>query len=132
MANAYLFVSKLIASMLTDKVDVYRYVNEVSEDGSTTTKLSSEPVVSDLPGRISFSYSKIENAKIHDPSGDPIDHTPKIFFLTDADIKTGDIVTVKRYIPGTEEILVSYRGKIGLPSIFPTHIEVSIAIEGTV
>ena len=129
--NPYEFAAFMIEQSLFDKVDIYRYEPVKNPNGSTTTQLSKEPVHADIPGRISFSYSKIEGASPSRKDGDPISHNPKIFFAVNAPIKTGDIVVVKRFNKAGDQI-ATYKGKIGLPNVFQSHIEVSIYIEGTV
>ena len=118
--------SALLTPLMTDRVYIYRYVNE-TENNITKTTLSNEPVVS-APCRISFDTRD-------KPSGSSIDETkiefrPKLFVGTDVDIRAGDKVVITRY-NDDNTVMSVYTGQAGEPACYPSHKEVLVYIEGS-
>lgn len=116
----------IIASLFTDKMDINRYVDSPNSDGTTDTKLSETPVYTDIPCRISFATD--ENPRDKEVDNVPLKNVPKIFCKLDTDIKSGDFITVRRY-NDDGEVVATYAGKVGLPSVFITHKEALFSIE---
>lgn len=116
----------IIVSMFTDKMDINRYVDSPNSDGTTDTKLSETPVYTDIPCRISFATD--ENPRDKEVDNVPLKNVPKIFCKLDTDIKPGDFITVRRY-SDSGEVIATYAGKVGLPSVFITHKEALFSIE---
>lgn len=116
----------IIASMFTDKMDISRYVDSENTDGTTDTKLSETPVYINIPCRISFATD--ENPRDKEVDDVPLKNVPKIFCKLDTDIKAGDFITVRRY-NDNGEVIATYAGKVGLPSVFITHKEALFSIE---
>ena len=118
--------SGIITTMFNDKMDINRYINKTNDDETITTILPKEPIHKDIPCRISFSSD--ENPKDNEVDDVPLKLSPKIFCKLDADIIAGDFVTVRRY-DDNGQVIATYAGKIGLPSVFITHKEVVFSIE---
>lgn len=119
--------SGVIATMMTDKMSITRYVDKDNEDGSTTTVLSDEPIYTDVPCRVSFSS---DGEKPNDDEVDdvPVKTVPKVFCKLSTDLQAGDFITVTRY-DDEGKIIATYSGKVGLPSVFITHKEALFSIE---
>lgn len=116
----------IITTMFNDKMSIRRYEKSENNDGTTSTKLSENPIYTDIPCRISFSSD--ESPKDSEVDEVPIRNVPKIFCKLDVDIQAGDIVTVNRY-DDDGYIIATYEGKVGLPSVFITHKEALFSIE---
>lgn len=116
----------IIATMFNDKMSIRRYEKIEDTDGTTSTKLSDDAKYTDIPCRISFSSD--ESPADNEVDNVPIKNVPKIFCKLDVDIQAGDFITVTRY-NDEGEIIATYEGKVGLPSVFITHKEALFSIE---
>jgi hypothetical protein len=116
----------IITTMFNDKMSIRRYEKSENNDGTTSTELSENPTYTDIPCRISFSSD--ESPKDSEVDEVPVRNVPKIFCKLDVDIQAGDIVTVNRY-DDDGNIIATYEGKVGLPSVFITHKEALFSIE---
>lgn len=110
----------IITTMFSDKMDITRYIDKENEDGSTETALSDAPIYTDVPCRISFSSD--ENPGDTDIDNTPVKLSPKIFCKVDADLRTGDHITVRR-LNDNNEVIATYSGKVGMPAVFVSHKE---------
>ena len=119
--------SGIIKSMLTDKMSINRYSNKDEEDGTTTTVLPDTPLYTDVPCRVSF-LSSGEKPNDKDVDDTPIELVPKIFCQLSADLREGDFIVVNRF-NDEGEVIATYAGKVGLPSVFITHKEALFSIE---
>ena len=119
--------SKIFSTMFTDKMSITRYIDKDNDDGTTTTVLPDSPVYTDVSCRISFLTSG-ERPNDDDIDNTPIKFVPKIFCKLDTDLKEGDFITVKRF-DDEGNVIATYSGKVGLPSVFITHKEALFSIE---
>lgn len=110
----------IITTMLSDTMDITRYINEENADGSTETKLPDTPQYTDVPCRISFSSE--ENPGDTDIDNTPLKLTPKIFCKIDADLQAGDYIVVRR-LDDDGKVMATYSGKVGLPAVYVSHKE---------
>ncbi|HUM41506.1 MAG TPA: hypothetical protein PKI14_00990 [Fervidobacterium sp.] len=118
--------SGIITTMFTDKMDITRYIEVTNSDGTTETKLPDNPLYVDVNCRISFVSE--ESPKDGEVDDNPVKITPKIFCKTTADIQAGDYITVRRF-DDDGNIMATFSGQIGLPSIYPTHKEALFLIK---
>lgn len=119
---------KVLEAKMTDKCDIYRRKKVINENGSTDIILDPTPIATDVPCRISFIRYKIEDPSNIRIDENPIEHTPKIFLPVFTDIKAGDTVILRR-ISVENEILYTYKGIVGAPACFDTHIEIMLNID---
>ena len=117
----------IFETMFTDKMSIFRYENKDNEDGSTDTVLPHSPLYTNVPCRVSFSR-KEESPKDNEVDDTPVIIAPKIFCKVDTDIKAGDVVTITRF-NDDGDIIATYSGKVGLPSVLITHKEVAFLIK---
>ena len=115
----------IITTMFSDKMDITRYIDTENGDGTTETKLSDTPIHTDVPCKISFSSD--ENPADTDIDNTPVKLSPKIFCKVDADLQTGDYITVRRF-NDNNEVIATYSGKVGMPAVFITHKEALFSI----
>lgn len=118
--------SGILVSMFTDKMDISRYEEKVNEDGTTDTVMADSPVYTDVMCRISFSTDESPRDSAVDDV--PIKNVPKIFCKREVDIRAGDYVTIRRF-DDNGNVIATYSGKVGLPSVFITHKEALFSIE---
>lgn len=118
--------AKIITTTFADKMSINRYVDKETEDGSTETILPDEPIYTDVPCRISFSFD--ESPKDREVDEVPVKNICKVFCSTNVDIRAGDFVTVNRF-DDDRNVIATYSGKMGLPSVFITHKEALLSIE---
>jgi len=112
--------SPLLTEMMTDEMDVYRHTEVQNSDGTTSTILPTSPLHTQIKCRVSF--SSLDNPRESEIDQTPIKVVPKIFCSTLADIKTGDMIVVRR-LRHDKSTMVTYRGQIGLPANYLTHKE---------
>lgn len=118
--------SGIITTMFTDKMDITRYVERTNSDGTTETELPDIPLYTDVSCRISFVSE--ENPKDGTVDDNPVKSKPKIFCKIDADVQAGDYITVHR-IGDNGNVMATFSGQVGLPSIYPTHKEALFLIK---
>ena len=116
----------IITMMFTDKMDITRYVEQENPDGTTETALPDIPLYTDVSCRISFVSE--ENPKDGAVDDNPVKNTPKVFCKIDTDVQAGDYITLRR-IGDDGNVLATFSGQIGLPSIYPTHKEALFLIK---
>ena len=116
----------IIESMFNDKMDINRYIDVANSDGTTDTRLSDAPIYTNVPCRVSF--STYDNPRDNEVDNVPVKNVPKIFCKLNADIKAGDFITVRRY-SDNGQVIATYAGKVGLPSVLITHKEALFSIE---
>ena len=118
--------SGIITTMFTDKMDITRYVEQENPDGTTETALPDIPLYTDISCRISFvSEESPKDGAVDDT---PVKSIPKVFCKIDADVQAGDYITLRRIGDGGN-VVATFSGQIGLPSIYPTHTEALFLIK---
>ena len=95
---------KVLEAKMNDKWDIYRRVTVINPDGTTSIKLSEEPIYKGIPGRISFIRYKVENPSDINIDENVIKNTPKIFLPVFTDIKAGDTVIKYGQIIGRAKV----------------------------
>ena len=118
--------SGIITTTFTDKMDITRYVEQENPDGTTETALPDVPLYTDVSCRISFVSE--ESPKDGTVDDNPVKNTPKVFCKIDTDVQAGDYITLRR-IGDDGNVLATFSGQIGLPSIYPTHKEALFLIK---
>lgn len=121
-------IRKIFESKMTDRCSIYRRKTIINPDKTTQVVLDKNPILSDVPCRISFIRYKVENPSDMQLDSNPIQLTPKIFFPLYTDIKAGDTVKLNR-ISSEGITLLTYSGILGLPAYYDTHIEVMLNID---
>lgn len=116
----------IISTMFNDKMDIRRYVDVDNADGTTDTALPDTPIYTNVPCRVSFSSE--DNPRDNDIDDTPVKIVPKIFCKVSADIKAGDFIKVSRF-NDEGDVIATYAGKLGLPSVYITHKEALFSIE---
>lgn len=111
---------KIIEMLYTDSFDVYKFTQVTNADGSTDTILDTTPTIANQKCRISF--PSMENPKDMKVDETPIRAVPKLFCAPDLDIQEGDIIVLRRLGEGGR-VLKTYEGQVGLPSVYPSHLE---------
>lgn len=112
--------SALMTTMMTDTMDIYRYVETTNADGTTSLALTEQPLHADVYCRLSF--SAMDNPKDEDIDQNPIRYSPVVFCPSTVDIKAGDELVVRR-IQDDGSVLMTYKGQAGQPASYPTHKE---------
>ena len=118
--------SGIITTTFTDKMDITRYVEQENPDGTTETALPDVPLYTDVSCRISFVSE--ENPKDGAVDDTPVKSIPKVFCKIDADVQAGDYITLRRIGDGGN-VMATFSGQVGLPSIYPTHKEALFLIK---
>ena len=119
---------KVLEAKMNDRCDIYRRVTVINPDGTTSIKLSEEPIYKDIPSRISFIRYKVENPSDINIDENVIENTPKLFLPVFTDIKAGDTVVLNR-MSSEGKILYTYKGIVGLPATYDTHTEIMLFID---
>ena len=119
--------SGILTTMFKDKMSINRYIDKENEDCTVDTVLPDTPIYTEVPCRVSFS-SATEKPNDNDIDDTPIVFMPKVFCAVGVDLKEGDFITVQRFDDGGN-VIATYSGKVGLPSVFITHKEALFSIE---
>lgn len=118
--------SGIIKTMFSDRMSIRRYTTRTNSDQTTDSVLSSTDLYSNIPCRLS--YNSDESPKDRDVDNVPVQLVPKVFCGVEVDIKPGDLVTVTRF-NDSGNIIATFSGTIGLPSVFITHKEALFLID---
>lgn len=86
--------------LYSDKFTIQRYIDIENRDGSTGEGLDPNPVLIDIPCRISKVKLDEHNINIEDSNNKNI--KLKIFCSPDVNVKKGDYIIAKRIINGNE------------------------------
>lgn len=117
----------LLAMLYDDRMDVLRYIHTENPDGTTETSMQPEPVLTNVPCRVSFSNSTDDpNDVVVDEN--PIKYMPRIFCSPDVPLQAGDYVIVYRK-DDSGRTTYSYKGNIAQPNWYSNHIEVKFNID---
>lgn len=119
-------VRNTIEKLYTDRFDAYRYEPGENEDSTTDAKLSLAPYILNQKCRLSFVPNRQENSKDTDVDSNPILTQPKIFAAPDCGLKAGDYVFARRMADDEKTVLAEYTGPVGLPFLYPSHLECQI------
>lgn len=119
---------QVLNAKMTDRSDIYRRTSVKNPDGTTAVVLKDIPIATDVPSRVSFIRYKIEDPSDRQLDENPLKSTVKIFFPVKTDIKAGDKVVLRR-LSSEGDILYTYKGVLGLPAAFDTHMEVMLDID---
>jgi hypothetical protein len=120
-------LGRLISTLYNDKLDINRYQKVLQVDSTTKSVLSTIPLYSDVPCRISF--SSIDNADNESQSSNIKYQRIVLFCAVSVDIQKGDFVTAYR-MQDDGSVLATYTGKCGLPSVYASHKEVELVQKG--
>nr|DAK69457.1 MAG TPA: head closure knob [Caudoviricetes sp.] len=103
-----------------DKMSVYRYIQEIKEDGSKVSNINPNKVLEDVPCKLSF--SSLDSSNIGEMING-VEYITKIFVGLEYEIKSGDILEVERIKGKRQEI---YKGYAGKPNIYDNHQEIEL------
>lgn len=116
----------IIEHMYQDRFDAYRYEPVLEDDGTTTQRLASSPFLADQPCRVSFVPNRQEDPKDSLQDATPVKTQPKIFAAPDCGLQVGDYVVARRLADDKSTVLATYTGPVGLPFLYPSHLECQI------
>lgn len=116
----------LLAMLYDDRMDILRYTHSKNSDGTTETSMKPEPVLTEVPCRLSFSNST-DNPDDLKVDENPIEYMPRIFCLPDVPLQAGDYVIVYRKDDDGNTVY-SYKGNIAHPNWYSNHVEVKLNI----
>lgn len=118
----------------TDKLTVRRSTQVSNPDNphSSDNVWSDEPILEDIPCKVSFSLQSLmrDNPKNSYPDINPLMEVVSFFTSNELDIRKGDEATVEILDTDGETVVASYSGICGEPHMFVTHQEVFFFIEG--
>lgn len=113
----------MLSSLYTDEFEFYTKAKVTNADGTIGSKMSTEPVQSEIPCRIS--YETEDSPSNFTEEANPVRLRFKIFCSNDVPISKGDkIVAYKK--DGQGNILKTYSGTANLPLVYETHIEIAV------
>ena len=113
--------SKVLEKTYTDKLNIARFMEVTNTDGTTGSKLSEQPVYTDIPCKISFASSDRSDGATEEKN--PENLQLKIFCNPDVDIRKGDTLTAIRLAEDGVTELKQYTGVANLPAQYLTHKE---------
>lgn len=113
----------ILSSFYTDELEFYGRVKSEKSDGTTSSKISKEPLQKNIPCRISFESE--DNPNNFTEEANPTRLRFKIFCSNEVTISKGDkIVAYKK--DGQGNILKTYSGTANLPLVYETHLEIAV------
>lgn len=114
----------LYESMYTDKLNVFRYVEEEQADGTLVLTLPNDALYVNLKCRISV--KSLDNSEGNEYDTNPQRLQVKIFTNPGNDVQKGDKLVAQR-IDGSGSVVAAYEGTAGLPFKYDTHQEILFA-----
>ena len=118
--------SPILLTLMRDRMDIYRYTEQVNTDGTTSNILGTVPFAADVRCHLSFSVSDSPKDSAVDET--PIRFAPMIFFPTGIELKAGDEIVVRK-MQDDGTVLATYKGQVAMPKCYPTHKEVNFFIK---
>lgn len=109
--------------LYTDRMDIYRTIEETSIDGTTNVVSDANPIYKDIKCRISFSDQDSAETSLEDRN--PIHLNVKIFCGPEVDLQKGDKLILNR-LNDDGSVMTTYSGIVNLPLVYPTHLEAQI------
>lgn len=119
-------LGKFFAMLYDDRMDIYRTSKVETDDKTTDISYEPEPLYTNIKCRLSFSSD--DTGSDTEVDRNPIRFSPKLFCDTSVDLQAGDFVVVRRYAD-SGSIMMSYEGRVALPSRYSTHQEAFVRID---
>lgn len=111
--------------LYSDLCDVYRYITLLDEHGATRKERSDVPVYKDIACLIS--PEQADDANPRTVSNIPLEQFISIHTTPQIKLLAGDYLVLRKFSKG--EILRRYRGTIGEPKAYPTHIKATLKLD---
>ena len=119
-------LGKLFAMLYNDRMDIYRTSRSENDDRTTGIAYNPDPLYEDVKCRLSFSSD--DSGADSEVDRNPVRFNPKLFCEQDVDIQAGDYVVVRRY-SDNGHVMMTYEGRIAMPSRYSTHQETFLRID---
>ena len=119
-------IGKLFALLYDDRMDIYRTVKTENIDYTTDISYEPEPLYTDIKCRLSFSSD--DTGADSEENHNPVRFNPKLFCDTQVDLRAGDYVSIRRYADGGD-LMMTYEGRVAMPSRYSTHQEALVRID---
>lgn len=119
---------KVLSKLYTDKLNVYRHVETVNDDGTTSVDTTLSQILTDIPCRISF--SQLDSSDNFTEESNLRKVEIKVFCNTTVDVRKGDKITVERVEEVEGTVLQSFTGYASQPSKFASHQEIVLVESG--
>lgn len=119
-------LGKLFAILYNDRMDIYRTSRADNDDTTTNISYEPEPLYTEVACRLSFSSDDASSDSEIDRT--PVKFNPRLFCRADVDIQAGDYVVVRRYADDGS-VLMTYEGRVAMPSRYSTHQETLMRID---
>lgn|GEM_PF-4782326 len=111
--------------LYSDLCDVYRYITTLDEHGATRKERNDVPIYQDVACLIS--PEQADDANPRTISNIPLEQFISIHTTPDIKLVAGDYLVLKKLSKG--QILRRYRGTIGEPKAYPTHIKATLKLD---
>ena len=118
--------SKYLDILYTDKMCITRYTEVESEDGSTEEIVDPDPLLKDIPCRIS--KVKLDEHKLNIEDVNKQNIKLKVFCSLDIEVKKGDSLTIERVID--EKVVDTIKAIAGEPMKYDISQEILLIEDG--
>lgn len=115
----------VIAKMYKDRFDVYRHGTETDANGATHQVCYKMPAMSDQPCQIS--PEQADDAMPRAQAIQNADQYISIHCRPELDLISGDYIVARKMRNGA--VVRTYKGTIGEPKVFPTHIKATFKVD---
>lgn len=116
--------------MYHDKCDIFLFDDITDDDGAILTTKSKTPIYTDIPCKITFSLRTWDNFQQKPIDTTPYSKQPRIHVHNRYEIEKGYYAIAKKVDAKTRNIIATYEGQLGLPSVCSTHQEITIDCRG--
>lgn len=119
------WVGNIVKVMYSDKITIYRYDEEVDDNGVTIQTIKDDPTLSDINCLISF--TKQDTSKTTLVSDIPVEMAVQLFTTLDAGIRAGDHIVASKM--NGDVLVKTYTGIAGEPYTYPSHLQTALILD---
>lgn len=119
------FIASGMRLLFTDEFDVYRYTEQTDSFGAQRAVRGSQPDLCQVPCLIS--HTAVDAASRRSTSHIPLDKRIAIHAPVSSALRAGDYVVARKLSRGA--LLCTYRGTIGEPAVYPSHIRAELELD---
>lgn len=125
MVNLANYRGVIAKQMYKDRFDVYRHGTETDANGATHQVCYQMPALSNLPCQIS--PEQADDAMPRPQALSDVEQYISIHCRPETDLIKGDTIVARKMRNGA--VVRTYKGTIGEPKVFPTHIKATFKVD---
>lgn len=125
--NFGMLANTLSGVMYNDKCTIYRHIAVIDDIGLTHNHTQSTPSMLDIPCHVQMKTD--DKASVGNQAYQEASQEISFFVHPSNEIMRGDRAVLKKMLSKTN--FIEYKGVVGEPRTFPTHIKATLELETT-